>query len=170
MANDINREVRALRLLLDMNNRLRLETLAALSRVFREHGVAISDDLFGILTFAIPNEIPGLSTNVPDGVKPITDTPSAQPQPPSSLGVVAPSAAGTQPPSSTGTQPPSSVGTQPPSSFGIQPPSATGTQPPSSVGTQPPSSVGTQPPSSTGDRVDLSKPLGWKQDPGQAAE
>jgi hypothetical protein len=150
--NDVRREIRTLRLLLDINNRLRLEALAALSRVFRENGIAITDDLFATLTFAIPDELPGNSSIV----SPVQDaevvTTSTGKQPPSSTPEGSASQVGPQPPSSVGNQPPSSVGNQPPSSVGNQPPSSVGNQPPSSVGNQPPSSVGNQPPSSTGTR------------------
>lgn len=188
---DARREVRVLRLLLDINNRLRLETLAALSRVFREHGVALSDNLFANLTFALPGELPGTSLvssgNTQDSAEqpPSTDTSvtrprsstnatrqpistGATPQPPSTN-------ATPQPPSTNATpQPPSTNATpQPPSTNATpQPPSTNATpQPPSSgAAPQPPSSAGgqLQAQSPTGEKLDLKMPLGWEKKPGPA--
>jgi hypothetical protein len=187
MPDDVTgREVRVLRLLLQMNNRLRLEVLAALSRVFREHGVAISDNLFGTLTFAIPDELPGTGTEIvgtperADEQPPSTDrkqprsTAVATPQPPST-------SAGTQ----ANTQPPStSAVPQPPSTSAIpqakpQPPSTSPgpqakPQPPSTAAKpQPPSSGGGRSRTSTGrerqsqssgeESYKLKKPLGWER-------
>jgi len=53
------REAARLRLRMHVNGRLRLETLAALSRVFREHGEPIHDELLGSLVFAVPHELLG---------------------------------------------------------------------------------------------------------------
>ncbi len=53
------REAAQLRLRMHMNGRLRLETLAALSRVFREHDEPIHDELLGTLVFAVPGELLG---------------------------------------------------------------------------------------------------------------
>lgn len=57
----LQREVATLRLLFQINSRLRLETLAALSKVFREHGVQITDNLLASLVFALTEELPGQS-------------------------------------------------------------------------------------------------------------
>ena len=51
------REAENLRFRFQMNNRLRLESLAAVSKVFREFGEPISDDLLSSLIFAVPNEL-----------------------------------------------------------------------------------------------------------------
>src|SRR5687767_6565320 len=51
------REVSSLRLKFQMNNRLRLECLAALSQVFREYNEPISDELLASLVFAVPDEL-----------------------------------------------------------------------------------------------------------------
>ena len=53
------REISKLRLRFQMNNRLRLESLAALSKIFREHGEDLKDDLLSSLVFALPFELPG---------------------------------------------------------------------------------------------------------------
>jgi hypothetical protein len=53
------REAARLRLRMHVNGRLRLETLAALSRVFREHGEPIHEELLGSLVFAVPHELLG---------------------------------------------------------------------------------------------------------------
>ncbi|MFL6255234.1 MAG: hypothetical protein ACJ74T_09425 [Pyrinomonadaceae bacterium] len=52
-------EAAGLRLRLQMNNRLRLEVLAALSKVFREFGEPISDELLASVVLAIPDELVG---------------------------------------------------------------------------------------------------------------
>src|SRR6266511_417115 len=56
-ANVAFREVSSLRLKFQMNNRLRLESLAALSRVFREYDETISDELLASMVFAVPDEL-----------------------------------------------------------------------------------------------------------------
>ena len=57
------REIYNLRLRFQMNNRLRLECLAALSKIFREHGENLKDELLSSLVFAIPVELPGERPN-----------------------------------------------------------------------------------------------------------
>ena len=46
-----------LRFRFQMNNRLRLECLAAVSKVFREFGEPIADDLLASVVFALPQEL-----------------------------------------------------------------------------------------------------------------
>src|SRR5688500_19237991 len=53
------REVSGLRLRFQRNNRLRLESLAALSKVFREYGEPISDQLLSSIVLALPDELHG---------------------------------------------------------------------------------------------------------------
>jgi hypothetical protein len=87
------RQIDNLRLRFQMNNRLRLEALAALSRVFREHGESLSDELLSSLVFAVPDELPGerppyLESKQPGGPppgKPPAEQPPGKPpagQPP----------------------------------------------------------------------------------------
>ena len=52
-------EAAKLRLRFQMNGRLRLESLAALSRVFRENGEPIREELLGSMVFAVPEELLG---------------------------------------------------------------------------------------------------------------
>jgi hypothetical protein len=52
-------EVAKLRLRFRMNNRLRLESLAMLSRIFREHQEPIADELLSSIVFAVPEELMG---------------------------------------------------------------------------------------------------------------
>src|SRR5687767_14776792 len=91
------REAENLRFRFQMNNRLRLESLAAVSKVFREFGEPISDELLSSLVFAVPNELiatnglgfvvgadlhaeqPNNPSGPPQGPKP---GPSGPPQPP----------------------------------------------------------------------------------------
>ena len=50
-------EVENLRFRFQMNNRLRLECLAAVSKVFREFDEPISDELLSAFVFALPQEL-----------------------------------------------------------------------------------------------------------------
>ena len=80
------REAENLRFRFQMNNRLRLESLAAVSKVFREFGEPISDDLLSSLVFALPNELiasNGLGYVVGNGNLHVGEyaTPSGPPQP-----------------------------------------------------------------------------------------
>jgi len=52
-------EAAKIRFRFQMNNRLRLESLAALSRVFREHGESIADELLASFVLAVPEELVG---------------------------------------------------------------------------------------------------------------
>lgn len=52
-------EAAKLRLRFQMNGRLRLESLAALSKVFREFGEPIREELLGSIVFAVPEELLG---------------------------------------------------------------------------------------------------------------
>ncbi|MFS8085692.1 MAG: hypothetical protein ACMG6H_08695, partial [Acidobacteriota bacterium] len=51
------RDVENLRFRVQMNNRLRLECLAALSKVFREFGEPMKDELLSSIVFALPQEL-----------------------------------------------------------------------------------------------------------------
>ncbi len=50
-------DVENLRFRVQMNNRLRLECLAAVSKVFREFGEPIKDELLSSIVFALPQEL-----------------------------------------------------------------------------------------------------------------
>src|SRR5258705_12363988 len=52
-------EAARLRFRFQMNNRLRLESLAAISRVFRDFGEPIEDELLASIVFAVPEELIG---------------------------------------------------------------------------------------------------------------
>ena len=96
------REVENFRFRFQMNNRLRLECLAAISKVFREFDEPISDELLSTFVFALPQELvdghtgrfatveqpsalafehgkPGLPPNKPE--KPDKDKPGEKPAP-----------------------------------------------------------------------------------------
>lgn len=79
-------EVAKLRLRFRMNNRLRLETLAMLSRVFREYQEPIADELLSSIVFAVPEELMGEgvpeSTDSAPGQKPPFHPPNRPPSPP----------------------------------------------------------------------------------------
>jgi hypothetical protein len=51
------RDVENLRFRFQMNNRLRLECLAAVSKVFREFGEPLKDELLSAMVFALPEEL-----------------------------------------------------------------------------------------------------------------
>ena len=51
------RDVENLRFRFQMNNRLRLECLAAVSKVFREFGEPLKDELLSAMVFALPQEL-----------------------------------------------------------------------------------------------------------------
>jgi hypothetical protein len=89
------REVESLRFRFQMNNRLRLESLAELSKLFREFGEPISDDLLSSLVFALPQELvsngyshvggPPMEANAdqpPTSPQPGPNNPPTQPGPP----------------------------------------------------------------------------------------
>src|SRR5213080_739900 len=83
------RQIDNLRLRFQINNRLRLECLAALSKVFRENGESLSDELLSSLVLAVPDELPGerppyLASTPPGGPPPggpPADKPPAAPPP-----------------------------------------------------------------------------------------
>jgi len=50
-------DVENLRFRVQMNNRLRLECLAAVSKVFREFGEPLKDELLSSIVFALPQEL-----------------------------------------------------------------------------------------------------------------
>jgi len=52
-------EAARLRLKLQINSRMRLEAIAALSRVFREHQEPVTDELLSSIVFAVPEELIG---------------------------------------------------------------------------------------------------------------
>ena len=55
--NESLRDVENLRFRVQMNNRLRLECLAAVSKVFREFNEPIDDQLLSSIVFALPQEL-----------------------------------------------------------------------------------------------------------------
>ena len=57
MNNEAQRQVAALRHALHINSRLRLEFLAGLSKLFREHEVVAGDQLLSSLILAVPDEL-----------------------------------------------------------------------------------------------------------------
>jgi hypothetical protein len=132
------REISKLRLRFQMNNRLRLESLAALSKIFREHGEDLKDELLSSLVFALPLELPGERAGESDSgheagaYGTVLDIEAAPGHPP---------APGHHPPPRPG-QPPPGPG-QPPPRPG-QPPPGPG-QPPPGPG-QPPPGPGQPPP------------------------
>ena len=135
------RQIYNLRLRFQINNRLRLECLAALSRVFRENGESLSDELLSSLVLAVPDELPGerppdLASTPPGGPPPggpPADKPPAAPPP---AGVPPPGKppAG-QPPAGkppAGKPPAGYPPSQPPSTppAGVPPPGGPPAQPP----------------------------------------
>jgi len=75
-------EVAKLRLRFRMNNRLRLESLAMLSRLFREHNEPIADELLASIVFAVPEELMGEAEGTPDSeIKNFVQNPPHHPLP-----------------------------------------------------------------------------------------
>ena len=80
-------EVAKLRLRLRMNNRLKLESQALLSKLFREHEVPVGDELLSCLIFAVPDELrmetevvsPALKASKTPPPKPPTRRPPPKP-------------------------------------------------------------------------------------------
>jgi hypothetical protein len=81
-------EVANLRLRFQINRRLRLESLAALSKVFREHGESLNDDLLASIVFAVPEELLGeggshettMRLDNAEDIPSITDRPGPRPE------------------------------------------------------------------------------------------
>lgn len=145
------RRMLVLRQTFQVNNRLNLEFQALLSKLLREHGVSIEDDLLRKLMLAVPDELLGSSYR--DSFE--VPKPQKQQQGPrdSSLGPQPPKDAplGPQPPDGgLGPQPPGdAIGPQPPDGvLGPQPPDGgLGPQPPGSgLGSQAHGGLGPQPP------------------------
>ena len=78
------REAENLRFRFQMNNRLRLESLAELSKGFREFGEPISDNLLSSLVFALPQELVsnGHGYVLEGGGPPLKARADGPPQPP----------------------------------------------------------------------------------------
>jgi hypothetical protein len=72
-------EVAKLRLRFRMNNRLRLESLAMLSRVFREHQEPIADELLSSIVFAVPEELVGEAEDISRSIENAKETPPTHP-------------------------------------------------------------------------------------------
>jgi hypothetical protein len=129
------RDIYNLRLRFQMNNRLRLECLAALSKVFREHGEGLKDELLSSIVFAIPEELPGerADYDLANGAKkPGLPPPGAPPPGAPPPGAPPPGAPppGKQPPQPPPPQPPGAPPPQPPGAPPPQPPGAPPPQPP----------------------------------------
>ena len=78
------RDVGNLRFRFQMNNRLRLECLAAVSKVFREFGEPLTDELLSSVVFALPQE---LVAGNGGGVSAKDNDAGVPPQSPSKTGV-----------------------------------------------------------------------------------
>ena len=83
-----SREAQRLRVKMQMDNRLHLEVLAALSKTFRDNGTKVSDNLLRAIVFAVPEELPGEGALSKTAVMmplqmhaPIPPQPSIPPQP-----------------------------------------------------------------------------------------
>lgn len=119
------REVANLRLRFQMNQRLRLESLAALSKVFREYGEPIHDELLATIVPAIPDELPGIgSTRLSASSDADEDSRDIGGGPPPAGG--GPPPAGGGPPPASDSHKPASGG--PPPSRDVGPEDATATR------------------------------------------
>src|SRR4051812_47036812 len=72
------REIAALRHNLHINNRLRLEFLASISKLLRDYGVTADDELLSSLILAVPDEL-----SAKDDAPMPPDSPESEPMPPS---------------------------------------------------------------------------------------
>jgi len=89
---ELTMEAAKLRLRVRMNNRLKLESQALLSRLFREHEVPVRDELLSYLVFAVPDELlaeaeaaaPSETIKIPPSNPPTkrTERPKEPPKPP----------------------------------------------------------------------------------------
>ena len=81
------REIAALRHNLHVNNRLRLEFLASISKLLRDYGITADDELLSTLILAVPEELSAqdeapMPPTSPD-VEPMPPTaPEEEPMPP----------------------------------------------------------------------------------------
>jgi len=73
------REIAALRHSLHVNNRLRLEFLASISKLLRDYGITADDELLSSLILAVPDELSAQS----EAPMPPT-SPQEEPMPPTS--------------------------------------------------------------------------------------
>src|SRR5947209_10595952 len=76
------REVENLRFRFQMNNRLRLESLAAVSKVFRDCGEPITDELLAGMVFALPQELVSNGGHSHARVEKVAGSPPDSPQRP----------------------------------------------------------------------------------------
>jgi hypothetical protein len=132
-------EVAKLRLRFQMNGRLRLESLAALSKVFREYGEPIREELLGSIVFAVPEELlgpadPNLHAQLSDTGK-LSNAPATPGKPPAFPD--APATPGGKPPTGGGGAPATpGPGGKPPTGGGGAP-ATPGGKPPSGGGGAP---------------------------------
>lgn len=73
------RAVENLRFRFQMNNRLRLECLAAISKVFRDFREPLSDELLSSIVFAIPEELVASNGHSSSGIAAKAGTPPQKP-------------------------------------------------------------------------------------------
>ena len=105
--------IASLRLRLQMNRRLRLESLAALSKVFREFGEPLEDELLASFVFALPEELLGESASIKSASQKYgtSDTPTPTPDTPTGTPIGTPTGTPTGTPIGTPTGTP--TGTPP---------------------------------------------------------
>lgn len=75
------REAQRLRVKMQMNSRLHLEVLAALSKTFRDNGEKVSDGFLRSVVFAVPEELPGEGALSKTAVMRIAQSQTIPPQP-----------------------------------------------------------------------------------------
>src|ERR1043166_2940363 len=73
------RAVETLRFRFQMNNRLRLECLAAISKIFRDFREPLSDELLSSIVFAIPEELVASNGHSSAGIAAKAGTPPQKP-------------------------------------------------------------------------------------------
>jgi len=119
-----------------MNNRLRLECLAAVSKVFRDFAEPIDDDLLANIVFALPKELLTANGNGHAHASSYQDVPkppeSPQPKPPESPQPTPPENPQPTPPENPQPKPPESPQPTPPENPQPKPPESPQPKPPES--------------------------------------
>lgn len=136
-------EAARLRFRFQMNNRLRLESLAAISKVFRDFGEPIEDELLSSMVFAVPEELLGEYASFAEMAALRPPPTKGKRPPPAALVMKPPRTGAVKSTPKGGAKPPATGGKRPPPTGGKKPPPG-GRKPPP-AGRKPPP-AGSKPP------------------------
>ena len=138
------RDVENLRFRFQMNNRLRLECLAAVSKVFRDFEEPIADDLLASIVFALPQELLTANGNGKIHASGYQETPKPpegpQPKPPEGPQPKPPEGPQPKPPENPQPKPPENPQPKPPENPQPKPPENPQPKPPERPPQKPPES------------------------------